>query len=341
MPFVKTKRTYLRAATTANEDYPEIARNFLKQAQEVGSWTAGRKARNEELVSLASYPNAAELQTKQEIALTISAAENFRLAGEDYYQDSAQAYAIAAALYIEALKDPKMAAILFTEAANVMEKVDSDFAIENYRKSITQHCDASKYNEGAMLEEHMAKNHTKKGDVESAIDDYERATKLYQASNKLDSADRTMEKTAYLLGKTGQLRDAAYTYQRHAINQTQQNMKKFNTSPIMLRAGILLLADILQRQSEIDYSEMQEMMEEMYDLDCRFEESKEHEFVVDLMKCVTYGDLDKFADCSYAFGNMDAFDELMLEAFEHIKDKIVERADKKVKSDDNHRTEEK
>ena len=134
-----------------------------------------------------------------------------------------------------------------------------------------------------MLEERMASNHSKKKHVEASIEDYERASKLYTAANMHDSADRTRSRTAYLLGTVGRIRDAAYSYQSHAIGQTNQNIKKFNVPHSMLRAGALLLSDCLQRSPELDFSEIREMVEEIYSLDCRFEESREHAFLVDMM----------------------------------------------------------
>ena len=97
----------------------------------------------------------------------------------------------------------------------------------------------------------------------------------------------------------------------------------------MLRTGVLLLSDILRTTSELDYSEMRQMIEEIYGLDCRFEDLREHAFLVDMMKCVVHGDLDKFADSLNLFNSLSEFDDLLIEALESIKNAVAERSKKR------------
>ena len=134
----------------------------------------------------------------------------------------------------------------------------------------------------------MGNNHSMKKHFEASIDDYERASKLYTAANMYDSADRTLDRTAYMLAKAGRIRDSAYyTYFSLAKCQAKQNLKKFNVPQTMIRAGLLLLSDCLEQQklsseSELDFLDVRDLLEEMYELDCRFEESREHKFLVEL-----------------------------------------------------------
>eukprot|EP00578_Thalassiosira_sp_NH16_P007509 CAMPEP_0181112206 /NCGR_PEP_ID=MMETSP1071-20121207/19692_1 /TAXON_ID=35127 /ORGANISM="Thalassiosira sp., Strain NH16" /LENGTH=341 /DNA_ID=CAMNT_0023196165 /DNA_START=676 /DNA_END=1701 /DNA_ORIENTATION=- len=332
MPFTKTSRTHLRAVSLNHDEYALKAEKYLRQAEEVGARTSGRHARciglePQQNQCIMAYPSASELQTKHELKLTVQAAQGFRLAGEQYWFDSAKAYAKAAALWKESFKDPKKAAELYKEAAIVIEKIDSDFANEYYRKAISQHCDASQYKSAAILEERMANNHRRKKNFESSIQEYERASKLYTAANEFDSADRTLDQTAYFLGKVGRVRDSAYSYQSLAKEQqANQNMKKFEVPRTMLRVGLLLLCDCLQKSPKLDFFEIRQTMEEMYEVDCRFEESSEHAFFVDMVKCAAQGDLDKYVDCLHSFNLLSKFDDLMLDALEGIKTAVAERA---------------
>ena len=178
MPFVKTGRAELRAVSINHEECAAKAHKFLRQAKDIGSRTAGRKARCSSIdvgpvpTCHTTYPSSVYLQTKQEIKLTVQAAEHFRIAGERHWFDSSKAYAQAAALAAEAQKDPCLVAELFTKAAFVMEKVDSDFANSTAGKAISQHCDASQYVNAARLEERMANNHEKKNNFEASIDGF-------------------------------------------------------------------------------------------------------------------------------------------------------------------------
>ena len=140
----------------------------------------------------------------------------------------------------------------------------------------------------------------------------------------LDAADRTLERVAYMLANVGRISDAVYTYQQLAISYSKQN-KKFSVPAIMLRSSILLISECLGGK-ELDFSEVRDMMEEMYEIDCRLEESREHKYVVDMIQCVVKGDLDKFADSLFWYNSIAEFDDITLLAFETIKDTITERS---------------
>ena len=66
----------------------------------------------------------------------------------------------------------------------------------------------------------------------------------------------------------------------------------------------------------------------MYGLDCRFEDSREHAFLVDMMQCVVHGDLDKFAASLNEFNSLSKFDDILLEAWESIKNAVAEQSKK-------------
>lgn len=122
MPFTKTGRTVLGAVTVNPKEHAEKAQDLLRQAKHAVS------------MATSAYPGASKLQTKQEIKLIILAAEHFRIAGQQHWSQSARVYAQAAALSSGAMMDSRKSAELYTEAAIVMEKVDTDFANEYYSK---------------------------------------------------------------------------------------------------------------------------------------------------------------------------------------------------------------
>ena len=306
-------RTTMRAVSTDKDEYARKAQQYKSKAEQLSVKS-----------SSSSYTNASILNTRQEIKLTFRAAESFRISGQRF--DSASSYAKTASLFVEALHDPHKGAELYTEAAATAEHVDSSFANEYYRKAITNHCDSQDYDKAAMLEERIGNKYTQNKDYELAIDNYKRASMLYAAANNLDSADRVLERAAYMLAKVGKISDAAYTYQQLALSYSKQNLKKFNVPVIMLKAGILLLSDCLGQQKELDFSEVRDMMEEIYKLDCRFGESSEHKFLVDMIQCIVKSDLDQFADYLFWYNSIAEFDDITLLALETIKDTITERS---------------
>lgn len=122
MPFTKTRRTELKAVSINPKEHAKKAQSYLQQAKNICATPS------------CAYPGASTLLTEQEIKLNILAAEHFRIAGAKHWIDSAHAYAQAAALATGALMDSEKSAELYSEAAIVMEKVDTDLANDHYRK---------------------------------------------------------------------------------------------------------------------------------------------------------------------------------------------------------------
>lgn len=325
MPFVKSNKTHLKAVTINQQKCFETGRKLLLQAESIGSRTDGRKARCKNLDSdvphSTTYPTFFELQTKEEIKLTLQAAENFRIAGEHHWFESANAYAKAASISAEVQKNPSISAELFSEAAFIMEKIDSDFASVFTAKAISQHCDAAQYDKAARLEERMAGNHSRKSSYDAAIEGYKRAAKLYASAKMSDNADKMCHRAAYLLGKEGgRVRESSQLNLSLATGQANQSLKMFNIPSIQLCAAVLLLSDCLKESStEVDLSHVRKMIDDACGIDCRFDESREHAFINDMMQCVLSGDLDRFSDCMFYFNSVCNLDDLLLDALDVVK----------------------
>lgn len=339
MPFIKSNRTHLKAVTINQQKCFETGQKLLLQAESFGSRTDGRKARCKNLDSdvpqqkcLSTYPTFFELQTKEEIKLTLQAAENFRIAGEHHWFESANAYAKAASTFAEVQKNPSISAELFSEAAFIMEKIDSDFASAFTAKAISQHCDAAQYDKAARLEERMAGNQSKKSSYDAAIEGYKRAAKLYASAKMSDNAVEMCHRAAYLLGKEGgRVRESSQLNLSLAIDQANTSLKMFNVPGILLRAAVLLLSDCLEESStEVELSPVRKLIDDAYAVDCRFVESREHAFINDMMQCVLLGDLDRFADCMFYFNSVCGLDDLLLDALDVVKHAVMQRNDAKI-----------
>lgn len=126
MPFVKTSPTDLLAVSINPKEHAKKAQGYIRQAKNIGA------------MATSTYQGASKLQLKQEIKSIILAAEHYRIVGEKHWLDSAHAYAQAAALISGAVMDSRKSAELYTEAAVVLEKVDTDLASEYYSKLNSQ-----------------------------------------------------------------------------------------------------------------------------------------------------------------------------------------------------------
>eukprot|EP00986_Skeletonema_menzelii_P020494 scaffold31344_cov154-Skeletonema_menzelii.AAC.1 len=275
------KRTALRAVSIDEKEWKAKGTQLLKQAENVSKRT-NRQNETTDNHSLIS-----------EIKLTIKAGEAFKIAGHWY--ESARAFARAAAFIGDAMNDPQRAASFYLEAGIAAEKVNASLANDYYSRSISMHCNVLEFYQAAMLLERMANNFIKKDELVASLEEFQRASKLYKATaGKLDDADRTLERAAYLQGRTGDLIDSSNSYKTLAMSQARRNTTMFNAPRYALRSIILLCL-------EKSFSEVEDLIDDFTQEDCRFEESRELEFINDIMHSVAFPDLDKFADCVYSF----------------------------------------
>lgn len=314
------KRTALRAVTIDEKEWKAKGDALLKQAEHASKRTATTE-RNENPTESA-MTEARNLSLISEMKLTVLAGEAFKIAGESY--DAAKAFARAAALF----HDPQ-AALYYNEAGIAAEKVNPTLANDYFSRSVSVHCDLLEFKDAAMLSERMANNYMKKDELVASLAEFQRASALYKAAGKLDDADRTLECAAYLQGKTKDLR--SNSYKTLAMSQARRNTTIFNFPLHALRSIILLLS-----VSE-SLSEVQDRIDEFSQEDCRFEQSRELEFIHDIMHSISLADVDMFADYCYSFHEVYELDDLMLESLEGLMKNIVAQKadDNSQKADDN------
>ena len=307
------KRTPLRAVSIDEREWKAKGAALLKQAENVSKRTTknDRQKNPAELI----ITEARNLSLISEIELTIKAGEAFKIAGLWY--ESAKAFARAAAL----IGDPRQAASYYLEAGIAAEKVNDSIANDYYSRSISMHCNVLEFKEAAMLLERMANNLFKADEFVASLEEFQRASKLYKAAGKLDDADRTLERAAYLQGRTGDLIESSNSYKTLAMSQTRRNTTVFNAPRYALRSIILLCL-------EKSFSEVQDLIDDFRKEDCRFEESREMEFIQDIMHSISFPDLDKFADCVYSFNAVCELDDLMLESLEVLMKTVVQKVEK-------------
>jgi tetratricopeptide (TPR) repeat protein len=314
------KRTTLRAISIDTKEWKAKGEQYLKQADNISKRKATHNDRHEHIRF--DSQQAHTLSLLAEIRFTLLAADAFRIAGEQCWYDSARALSHAAALSGDAKHDSKMAASLFTEAGAMAEKLGFCFANDNYKQAVSQYCNVLDFKSAAMLLERMANNFLKKDDFSASLQEFQRASKLYSAAGEINDADRTLERAAYLLGRTGDLIESSNSYNGLAMSQARRNTTIFNVPRYALRSIILQLS------SKSDFSEVQDLIEEFCQEDCRVEESRELAFIYDVLQCISSSDLDKFADCVYAYNEIDELDDLMLESLEGLMKIVMQKEDK-------------
>ena len=197
----------------------------------------------------------------------------------------------------------------------------SQFLLKPLGKAVSQYCNAADFISAALLQERIAVNFDRREENITAVEEYKRASKLYNAAKKTDDSDRTLERAAYLLGMNGKFRDSSSVYKTLAIRHTHENIKAFNPPLMMLQSTLLLLYENLSESASCDLSEVVTFVEEMNRLDCRA--SPYHDFIADVIQCVRHDELDIFADCVYFFNTIcSETNELMLLTLKGIKQSI-------------------
>lgn len=245
------------------------------------------------------------------------AGEAFRIAGEQCWYDSAKAYALAASLSA----DQSSKALLYSEAGMIAEKMDIAFSTGYYRSAVSAHCDALEFKLAALLIVRMAKNYEKHDNLPASIEEFEKASRFFSAAGMVNEAEQALEKAAYLLGKTGKFVESSKTYKSLAMSQLDRNTTIFNAPRYALRSAILLCVDA-SSSSPMDLSMVQDLIDDICKKDCRFIESRELAFVNDILHAISSTD-NQFADCVYSFNEIAELDDMMLEAFEEMRENIV------------------
>lgn len=307
------KRTALRAVTIDEEEWKAKGDAHLKQAESVSKRTA--KNDRHENPSESTIEEARNLSFMSEMKLIVLAGEAFKIAAEFYVE--AKAFGRAAALFHDS-----RAASYYHEAGIAAEKVNPTLANDYYSRAVSLHCDLLELKDAAMLLERMAKNYMKKDELEVSIAEFQRASALYKAAGQLDDVDRTLERVAYFQGKTGDLRESSHSYKTLAMSQTRRNTTIFNFPRYAMRSIILLLS-----VPEKSPSEVQDLIDDFCKEDCRFEDSRELEFIHDIMRSISLSDIDMFADSVYSFNEVYDLDDLMLESLEGLMKIVVQKAD--------------
>ena len=309
----KMKRTALRAVTIDEKEWREKGAALLKQAENVSQRPTNNDRHDKP--SESALTEARNLSLISEMKLTVLAGEAFKIAGEWF--DSAKLFARAAALFHDS-----QAASYYHEAGIAAEKVNPTLANDYYSRAVSLHCDLLEFKDAAMLLERMAKNYMKKDELVVSIAEFQRASALYKAAGQLDDSDRTLERAAYLQCKTGDITESSNSFKTLAMSQATRNATILNVPRYAMRSIILLLS-----VPEKSPSEVQDLIDEFSKEDCRFEDSRELEFVHDIMHSISLPDIDKFADCVYSFHEVYELDDLMLESLERLMKKIVVQKD--------------
>lgn len=257
------------------------------------------------------HMTASNLELQGEIDTYIRAAEQFRMSSSQL--DAAKAYEKAAFLSSEKLKKPDKAALLYTEAALCLEKLDSSLAVAPLSRSVSQYCNSSAYDKAALTEKRLGSMHEMNSEWESSIEHYRRAAKLSLRDN---FSDAMYEKAAFLLEKNEEYLEASLLYRDLAFSCASRELNRFEVPSYVLRSGILLLAQ------GGDTSHVQELSKEACAFDCRVGSSGELRFLNDLCNVLTRKDIDAFADSLYSYNGMHELGSETLTALGKIRDLV-------------------
>ena len=285
----------LRAVTIDTAKHNENGRDLFRKAELQGRHASSNHTTASNLLDL-----------QGETDTNIQAGEQFRLSSCQL--DAAKAYQKAALLVSsEKLNKQERAALLYTEAALCLDKLDSSLAVAPFSQAVSQYCQASKYENAAATEERIARIHETNSQWESSVKHYQRAAKL-SLSKKF--SDNMSERAACLLEKNGEYLEASRLYRDLAFSCASRDLHRFDVPFHVLKSGILLLAQ------GGDTSQVRDLAQKT--CPC----SGELSFLNNLCDSVTRKDISAFADSLYSYNGMHELTAEILTALSKIKDLV-------------------
>ena len=173
----------LRAVTIDTAKHNENGRDLFRKAELQGRHASSNHTTASNLLDL-----------QGETDTNIQAGEQFRLSSCQL--DAAKAYQKAALLVSsEKLNKQERAALLYTEAALCLDKLDSSLAVAPFSQAVSQYCQASKYENAAATEERIARIHETNSQWESSVKHYQRAAKPTTCPKERHVYSKRMENT--------------------------------------------------------------------------------------------------------------------------------------------------
>lgn len=243
------------------------------------------------------HEDAAELYGK--------AANAFKVGG--FFLEAGDAYAKAAKIFREKLKNGMEASKALTESGHCYKKIDPKKAIDAFRESISMLCDAGRLTQAARLSKETGELFENDGGEDSialAIESYQQAADLYDMEQQRSQASQCLAKVAELSSAAldpPEFLKAAEIYEKLGKDCLESNLLKYNAKGYFLQSVLCHLANQ-------DVVAAEKSMNMFSSLDFTFRDSREGKFAEELIGCVNGFDSEGFATACFEYDRISKLD---------------------------------
>ncbi|KAM3418431.1 hypothetical protein BST61_g4419 [Cercospora zeina] len=254
---------------------------------------------------------AAELYTQ--------AANAFRLQKDG--KAAGQAFERAAQIQQQKLNEPDDAANTLTEAYKSYKKDEPEDAARVLEQAIQHYTTKGNFRRAATHKQNLAELYEiDLGDDKRAQEAYETAASWFETDGAEQLANKLYLKLADIAALNGDYLKAISNYERISKSAINNNLMKWSVKEYFLKAGICHLANN-------DNVATKRAIESYRVLDPAFEQTREHQLLVDLAEAVEEGDQEKFADKLFQYDQMSKLDKWKTTLLLKVKDNIQSQED--------------
>jgi alpha-soluble NSF attachment protein len=275
--------------------------DLMKQAED--------KLKGGFLKSLFGGPNYDEAQD-----LFQQAANQFKLAKD--WEKAGLAFERCAACAQKSQSSDQ--ANFYQEAGNVLKKVSTQRACEQYEKAIGLMSASGKFAQAGKLLMAMGEMcEAESLDSKKVKEDYQRAADMFELDEHSKSNySKCMLKVAEFAAKDGQLQEAIKVYESEGEKALGNNLLQYGAKEKFLNAGILHLA-------EGDSVSVNIALEKYRNLDPRFASSREGALLADLAAAFEGGDVQTYEDKLFEFDSITKLTPWQTDFLLKAKDKMT------------------
>lgn len=258
------------------------------------------------------------------------------------WRDAGYCLMRCASLHHYRLRNIFEAALLYSEAAEVYEKIDKGESMKNFKLAISLYCDLGRFDIAGKIQKKIAKSHLRLKHFEEAAEGYRKASDFL--SSNPDQSDFCLEKAAECLIELNEYQTASELYTIVAESYAQSNLKYLNTRDKLFRSIMCLFAEpivpevvddedsvnnSLANGSDQKYANIKSVVIAHEKIDILWRCSKEVKFIRNIIQCREDYEQHDFADHLYYYHTAKSLQRIDLKMLQVVSNEIQEELDRR------------
>ncbi|KAL0486584.1 alpha-soluble NSF attachment protein [Acrasis kona] len=216
------------------------------------------------------------------------------------------------------------AAQSYLDAAQNYLKVSKKDTITSLECAINEFSDMGKLDKVGKIEQQLAELYedegSEEGNLEKAIQHYERAEHLYDSENMKSASNTCMQKAAHINAMVGNYEKALGSFEQSARNALDDKLLKYGAKDSFFKAGLCGLCKM--DNADEDLPEFKEKFESYKEEDVMFEDSYECKLVDKLIIAIEGKNVKAFQMAIKEYDNIKRLDNWKTQILLKIKDKV-------------------